>query len=40
MTKQAAEDLALADEKIKAKIGQQAVRKIIVVPDKLVNVVI
>ncbi|MDR3613035.1 MAG: leucine--tRNA ligase [Candidatus Obscuribacterales bacterium] len=40
MTKQAAEDLALADDKIKAKIGQQAVRKIIVVPDKLVNVVI
>jgi leucyl-tRNA synthetase len=40
MTKQAAEELALADEKITAKIGQQAVRKVIVVPDKLVNVVI
>ena len=40
MTKEAAEELALADEKIKAKIGEQAVRKVIVVPDKLVNVVI
>jgi leucyl-tRNA synthetase len=35
-----AKELALSDQKIKAKIGELSVRKVIVVPDKLVNVVI
>ena len=33
-------ELALADDKVKGFIGQAPVRKIIVVPDKLVNIVI
>jgi leucyl-tRNA synthetase len=40
ITKDEAEKLALADGKIQAKIAGQTVRKVIVVPDKLVNVVI
>ena len=40
IAKDEAEKLALADSKIKAKIDGQTVRKIIFVPDKLVNVVI
>ena len=35
-----AESLALEDDKIKSKISGQPVKKVIVVPDKLVNVVI
>lgn len=35
-----AEQLALTDAKIKSKIEKRAIRKIIVVPDKLINVVI
>jgi leucyl-tRNA synthetase len=35
-----AETLALADEKMQEKIGGRAVRKVIVVPDRLVNVVV
>jgi leucyl-tRNA synthetase len=38
--KDEAEKLALSDGKIQAKIAGQPVRKVIVVPDKLVNVVI
>jgi leucyl-tRNA synthetase len=38
--KEESEKLALADAKIKAKIEGKEVRKVIVVPDKLVNVVI
>ena len=40
IAKDEAEKLALADGKIQAKIAGQTVRKVIVVPDKLVNVVI
>jgi leucyl-tRNA synthetase len=40
ISKEDAEKLALADGKIQAKIAGQTVRKVIVVPDKLVNVVI
>lgn len=35
-----AESLALADEKMQQKIGGRSVRKVIVVPDRLVNVVV
>lgn len=40
LEKKTAEDLALADEKVKSKIEGQAIKKVIVVPDKLVNVVV
>jgi leucyl-tRNA synthetase len=40
IAKDEAEKLALADGKIQAKIAGQTIRKVIVVPDKLVNVVI
>jgi leucyl-tRNA synthetase len=40
IAKDEAEKLALDDSKIKAKVDGQTVRKIIFVPDKLVNVVI
>lgn len=40
MTRENAEALALADDKIKSKLDGTAIRKVIVVPDKLVNVVI
>jgi leucyl-tRNA synthetase len=36
----ACEELALSDEKMLNKINGQLVRKIVVVPDKLVNVVL
>ncbi|HEY9733790.1 MAG TPA: leucine--tRNA ligase [Drouetiella sp.] len=35
-----AEELAMGDNKIRTRIGTQTIRKVIVVPDKLVNVVI
>jgi leucyl-tRNA synthetase len=38
--KEKAEAIAFADEKMKAKLGDSPVRKVIVVPDKLVNIVI
>ena len=38
--KEKAEAIAFADDKMKAKLGDAPVRKVIVVPDKLVNVVI
>jgi leucyl-tRNA synthetase len=40
MEKKAAEELALADDKMKSKLEGQSVKKVIVVPDKLVNVVV
>ena len=40
MDKDKIEALALSDDKVKAKLNGSAVRKIIVVPNKLVNVVI
>jgi leucyl-tRNA synthetase len=40
LTKTQAEEIALGDSKIRIKIDGQSVRKVIVVPDKLVNVVI
>jgi leucyl-tRNA synthetase len=40
LAKPAAEEIALKDGKIMSKIGGQSVRKVIVVPDKLVNVVV
>lgn len=40
LTREQAEAIALADEKVKAKTNGSSVRKVIVVPDKLVNVVI
>lgn len=40
MSRESAEALALDDEKIKIKLNGSGVRKVIVVPDKLVNVVI
>lgn len=40
LSKQDAEAKAFADDKMKVKIGENSVRKVIVVPDKLVNVVI
>jgi leucyl-tRNA synthetase len=40
LTKEQAEAIALAEEKIQAKMNGSGARKIIVVPDKLVNVVI
>jgi len=40
LDRQSAEDLAFGDDKMKAKLGGAQVRKVIVVPDKLVNVVI
>jgi leucyl-tRNA synthetase len=39
-SKQDLEKLALADEKVQAKIGEQQIRKVIVVPNKLVNIVV
>ena len=39
LTKEATEELALADEKIKEAIEGKTVRKVIVVPQKLVNIV-
>jgi leucyl-tRNA synthetase len=38
--KEKAEAIAFADDKMKAKLGDSPVRKVIVVPDKLVNIVI
>lgn len=38
--KEKAEAIAFADDKMKAKLGDAPVRKVIVVPDKLVNIVI
>ncbi|HMW90421.1 MAG TPA: leucine--tRNA ligase [Candidatus Obscuribacter sp.] len=40
LDRKAAEGLAMDDDKMKAKLTGQAVKKVIVVPDKLVNVVI
>ena len=40
MEKQKVEELALQDDKVKTKINGNAVRKVVVVPDKLVNVVV
>ncbi len=40
LTREQAEAIALADEKVKAKMNGAVARKIIFVPDKLVNVVI
>ena len=40
LSKEKIEELALSDDKVKAKLNGSAVRKIIVVPNKLVNVVI
>lgn len=40
LSKEKAEELALADDKIKGKLNGSPVRKVIVVPDKLVNLVI
>ncbi|HEY9714236.1 MAG TPA: leucine--tRNA ligase [Chroococcales cyanobacterium] len=40
MDKGSLEKVALADDKLKAKINDQPIRKVIVVPDKLVNVVV
>ncbi|HEY9713014.1 MAG TPA: class I tRNA ligase family protein, partial [Chroococcales cyanobacterium] len=40
LAKPQAEELALKDEKMANKINGQSVRKVIVVPDKLVNVVV
>ncbi|MEZ4535385.1 MAG: class I tRNA ligase family protein [Cyanobacteriota/Melainabacteria group bacterium] len=40
MAKTEVEELALADEKVKAKLNGQSVKKVIVVPNKLVNVVL
>ena len=40
MEKAEVEELALADEKVKAKLNGQSVKKVIVVPNKLVNVVL
>lgn len=40
LEKNKAEQIALDDEKVKAKLNGGTVRKVIVVPDKLVNVVI
>lgn len=38
--KDVAEKLAMEDDKVKAKLEGQSIRKVIVVPDKLVNIVI
>ncbi|OYV24191.1 MAG: hypothetical protein B7W97_00735 [Mycobacterium sp. 20-66-4] len=40
LTREAAEALALADDKVQAKMNGSVVRKVIVVPDKLVNIVV
>jgi leucyl-tRNA synthetase len=40
LTREEAEAIALADEKVKAKMDGSPARKVIVVPDKLVNVVV
>lgn len=40
LDKQVAEKLALDDDKVKSRIDGQSIRKVIVVPDRLVNVVI
>ena len=40
LSKPEAEEIALKDNKVKSKINGSAVRKVIVVPDKLVNVVV
>jgi leucyl-tRNA synthetase len=40
LTKSQAEELALTDAKMQGKIDGQPVRKVIVVPDKLVNIVV
>jgi leucyl-tRNA synthetase len=40
LAKQEAEDIALTDIKVKDKLNGSSVKKVIVVPDKLVNVVI
>ena len=40
LSKPEAEEIALKDDKVKSKINGSAVRKVIVVPDKLVNVVV
>ncbi len=40
LEKTVAEGLALNDEKVKSKLEGQSIRKVIVVPDKLVNIVI
>jgi len=40
LTKVQSEEIATNDPKIRSKIDGQTVRKLIVVPDKLVNVVI
>jgi leucyl-tRNA synthetase len=39
-TRQACEQAALADENVKRHIGHGTVRKVIVVPGKLVNIVV
>ena len=40
LDKQQAEEIALTDDKVKDKLNGSSVKKVIVVPDKLVNVVI
>ncbi len=40
LQKDVAEKLAMDDDKVKAKLEGQSIRKVIVVPDKLVNIVI
>jgi leucyl-tRNA synthetase len=40
ITKEKLEEIALSDDKVKSKLNGSAARKIIVVPNKLVNVVI
>ncbi len=40
MAKEAMEDLARADEKIAQKLDGKSIRKVIVVPDKLINIVV
>ena len=39
MPKEEIQALALADEKVKAAIGAQEVKKVIVIPGRLVNIV-
>ena len=39
MPKEEIQALALADEKVKAAIGTQEVKKVIVIPGRLVNIV-
>jgi len=40
LEKKTAEELALADDKVKSKLEGQSIKKVIVVPDKLVNIVV